>query len=65
MNRELSGSEAIYAFCGWLSGRKEKTVMSSTSDCAGIADLIDEFCTSQQLPEPNLDWHKLLYEYPK
>jgi len=64
MNRELSGSEAVYAFCGWLSGRKEVTKMSEKHDCAVIASLIDEFCKSQQLSEPGLDWHKVLYNYP-
>ena len=60
MKRELTGSEAIYAFCGWLTGRKEVTQMGSKHDCAVIADLIDEFCKTNNLLEPSEDWHKSL-----
>jgi len=61
---ELTGSEAIYGFCGWLTGRKEKTVMSSKNDAACIADLIKQFCDTNNLTEPKDDWNKLL-KFPK
>lgn len=54
--KELTGSEAIYGFCGWLTGRKEKTTMSSSDDCAIIADLIDEFCKVNKLSDPRNNW---------
>ena len=63
-NLELSGSEAIYGFCGWLTGRKEKTVMSAKYDCAVIADLIDEFCKENGLTDPEENWHENL-THPK
>jgi len=53
-------SEAIYGFCGWLTTRKEKTVMSSSSDCAIIADLVKEFCEVNKLSEPSEKWHENL-----
>lgn len=60
MKRELTGSEAIYGFCGWLTSREEKTIMSSSDDAAVIADLIDEFCKANDLSDPNNEWEKIL-----
>ena len=56
----LSSSEALYGFCGWLTSREEKVVMSKKHNCAGIADLINEFCTENSLPEPRDGWHEKL-----
>ena len=56
----LSGSEAIYGFCGWLTMRGERTVMSASDDTAPIADLIKRFCGKNKLPEPREDWAKNL-----
>ena len=55
MNK-LTGSEAIFGFVGWLTTRKERTVMSSKDDCAGIPELVTEFCETNGLPEPRTDW---------
>jgi len=57
---EMSGAEAIYGFCGWLTTRDEKTIMGSKHDCAVIADLIDEFCKANDLSEPVDHWEKNL-----
>lgn len=57
MNKnELSGSEALFGFCGWLTTREEKTVMSSGNDCTTIVLLIDEFCKANNLTEARDDW---------
>ena len=61
---ELTGSEALFEFCGWLTTRKEKTVMSSTNDAACIAELIKEFCETNKLVDPRNDWDKRL-THPK
>ena len=53
---KLSGSEALYGFCGWLTTRKDETVMSEKHDCAIIADLIREFSDTNELDEPRDDW---------
>ena len=56
MKEELTPSEALYGFCGWLTSRKPKTVMSSKHDAAIIADLIDQFCKVNNLTEPQYGW---------
>lgn len=48
----LSGSEAIYGFCAWLTTREEQTVMSATDDSAPIPPLIAEFCEVNELTPP-------------
>ena len=58
--KTLNASEAIYGFCGWLTTRKEKTIMSSRNDAAPIAELIKEFCKANKLKEPRDNWEKNL-----
>jgi hypothetical protein len=64
MNEEMSASEAIYGFCGWLTSRDKKTIMSSTDDAVEAADLVDLFCKTNKLSEPREDWSKRL-THPK
>lgn len=52
MSRDLTASEAIYGFCAWLTTRKEKTVMSSSSNASPIAERIKEFCDENDLEDP-------------
>jgi hypothetical protein len=49
---EMNASEAVYGFVAWLSCRKEKTVISSTDNCAPLAELIKQFCETNELTEP-------------
>lgn len=53
---ELTASEAIFGFCGWLTAREEKTIMSNSNDWVPIADLIDLFCQANGLPIPEKEW---------
>ena len=62
--KELSGSEALFGFCGWLTTRKQKTVMGSKYDCAPIVKSIAEFCKFNNLAEPRRGWEKNL-KHPK
>jgi len=48
---QMSAHEALYGFCGWLTSRKEQAVMSSSDDCAPIAELIKEFCDNNNITE--------------
>jgi len=48
----LSGSEALFGFCGWLTTREEETIMSSSNDCSPVVDLISRFCAENSLREP-------------
>ena len=54
--KELTGSEAIYGFCAWLSTRKEITKFGSKINCVPIADLIKEFCETNNLTDPRDNW---------
>jgi hypothetical protein len=58
--RTLSASEAIFGFCGWLTSRDKKTIMSSTDNAAIIADLAAKFCQTNELEEPREGWEKNL-----
>jgi hypothetical protein len=57
---ELSASEALYGFCGWLTSRREVTCMSERHDAACIAELIKRFCEVNRLSEPRTAWEGLL-----
>ena len=56
----LTASEAIFAFCGWLTSRETKTVMSSSNDSAPIAQLVGAFCDANKLDDPREDYHHLI-----
>jgi hypothetical protein len=53
---KLTASEALYGFCGWLTSRAEKTVMSSTDDAGCVAGLVAEFCKANNLQNPRDGW---------
>lgn len=57
---KLSAAEAIYGFCGWLTTRVDKTIMSASDDCAPICELIKQFCEKNKLEEPRDHWEKNL-----
>jgi len=64
MEDKLTGSEAIFGFCGWLTTRKEKTIMSTSDDAAPIVELISKFCKENKLSDPRENWEKNL-SHPK
>lgn len=53
---KLTASEALYGFCGWLTSRKEKTIMSSNNNAVPIPLLIEQFCKENNLTEPRDGW---------
>lgn len=62
MSKELSASEAVFGFCGWLTSRKKQTVMSSIDDSAVVSDLVKSFCDANKLEVTGLGWeNKLLH----
>ena len=63
-NKTLNASEAVFGFCGWLTKRNKKTVMSNTDDAAVIANLAGDFCEANKLPKIRDHWHKNLI-HPK
>jgi len=52
----LSASEALFAFCGWLTGRREVTTMSAAHECSCVAELIQEFINRHNLENPRNGW---------
>lgn len=57
---ELTASEALYGFVGWLSGQDEVHIISAKHDCAIWAELINTFCIMNNLSEPEGRWDKKL-----
>jgi hypothetical protein len=53
---ELSPSGALYGFGGWLTTRDEPVTMSGSHDAAIVAELIDDFITTQDLDQPEDHW---------
>jgi len=59
-NDKLTASEALYGFCGWLTSRDEKTIMSANDDAAPIAELVNKFSKVHNLEEPRDNFYKNL-----
>jgi len=57
---EMTASEALFGFCGWLTTREEKTVMSASNNAGCVAELIKQFCDTNKLTEPRSEWDKRL-----
>lgn len=54
----LSGSEAVYAFAGWLTTRPEAVTMSAWDNAAEPAQLVDKFNKWQGLADPRPGWER-------
>ena len=57
---KLTGSEALYGFMGWLTTRDKKVTFSSHNNAAPAADLVAEFCATNDLAEPRDSWERNL-----
>ncbi len=57
---QLSGSEALFGFSGWLTCRDESVTAGAKHDAAVWAELVGEFCKTNHLAEPREQWAKLL-----
>jgi hypothetical protein len=60
MKIELSGSEAVFGFLGWLTTRKVPVTFSAKHDASEAANLAKEFCDANRLEEPKEGWEKEL-----
>ena len=58
----LSGAEAVIAFAGWLTTRKDPITFSTAHDSAGPCSLAKEFCKAQGLADPREGWTKFMYD---
>jgi hypothetical protein len=54
----LSGSEAVYAFAGWLTTRPDPVIMSARDDAGEPAQLVDKFNKRQGLADPRPGWEE-------
>lgn len=48
----LIPSEALFAFAGWLASRDETVKLGAKHTCGRIAELVDEFCKTNELEDP-------------
>ena len=55
-NKQLSGSEAVYGLLGWLTSRKEVTILSGSHDASAAAEAAKEFCEENNLDDPSESW---------
>ena len=62
---ELSASEALFGFCGWLTGRTAPVTFSACHGAATAAELVQEFIEVNNLSEPRDDWHMKLVHPPE
>lgn len=60
MKNKLNASEALFGFCGWLTTQEDETKMSSSNECADIAQKIKLFIDTNHLPEVRKHWDKNL-----
>jgi hypothetical protein len=55
---EFTASEALYAFCGWLTTREEAVTMSTKHNADIICQLLDKFTEHFKLAPPRNYWEK-------
>lgn len=61
MSNEMTASEALFGFMGWLTSRKEVTPnFSSRHDAANAAELVGQFCKENNLSDPRDGWENNL-----
>ncbi len=56
MTDEVSASEALYGFVGWLTTRKEAFTLSSTHDVFPACAAVAEYCKVQGFADPQEGW---------
>jgi len=61
---ELSASEALFGFMGWLTTRPDVSIFSSSHNAAPAANLIKDFCRVNNLSEPEENWDRRLQRPP-
>jgi hypothetical protein len=54
---EISASEALYGFMGWLTSLEQPVTFSGHHCASTGADLVDEYCKMNNLTEPREGWH--------
>lgn len=57
LNDVLSASEAVYGLLAWLTCRDKPVTFSASHNAAIAAELADEFCKANDLPDPRENYH--------
>lgn len=52
VKKDVSASEAVYGFMGWLTTRKEVVTLSKSHDCSEAVRLVVDFCRVQGFEKP-------------
>jgi len=63
VGEEISASEALFGFMGWLTSRQPPVTFSSTHGASIAVELIEEWSTANALAAPRDDFH-LHIEHP-
>lgn len=53
---ELTASEALFGFAGWLTVLKETNTAGGDHDCSIWGELVNQFCKANKLKNPREDW---------
>ncbi len=61
MENEMTGSEVLFGFMGWLTTREQEETFSAHHDAASAAALVAEFCKVNKLTAPREDWTDRLF----
>ena len=56
----LNATEALYAFCGWLTTRKEPLTMSSATEATSAVECISQFLGCYNLTDVRDGWENTL-----
>ena len=50
--KDVIASEAVFGFAAWLTTRKKPVLLGAEHDAAPAAELADQWCRANNLPEP-------------
>lgn len=57
---ELSASEALCGFMGWLTTRQESINLGAKHDAGGVCRLIEKWCSVNKVSDPRSGWENYL-----
>lgn len=52
MEEKVTASEAVYGFAAWLTCRRQAITIGTTHDAASVANLVKQWCDTNNLPPP-------------
>ena len=58
METEITASEALWGFTGWITSLQTPVTVSGSHGAADMVDMLSEFCHANQLSTPRDGWGK-------